>query len=68
MVNPRSNDAVIENPLPDEGPVDRLMRLTANAGFLRSTDGRFYAQVSVGSRTEVYALRSAAFRAWLIDG
>ncbi|MFI5460165.1 MAG: hypothetical protein ACHRXM_32515, partial [Isosphaerales bacterium] len=28
----------------------------------------FYAQVSVGGRREIYALRSAAFRDWLIDG
>ncbi|MFI5461454.1 MAG: hypothetical protein ACHRXM_39135, partial [Isosphaerales bacterium] len=68
MVNPSSNDNVIDNPLEREGPVPVLLRLTANAAFLRSTDGRFYAQVSVGGRPEIYALRSAAFRDWQIDG
>ena len=68
MVNPSSNDETIEKPRKDEGPVEVLLRLTATAGSLRSTDGRFYAQVSVGGRREIYALRSAAFRDWLIDG
>jgi hypothetical protein len=58
----------VENPIEREGPVETLLRLTANAGFLRSTDGRFYAQVAVGGRKEIYPLRSAAFRHWLIDG
>jgi hypothetical protein len=35
---------------------------------LRSTDGRSYAQVSLGGRREIYALRSRAFRDWLIEG
>jgi hypothetical protein len=58
----------IANPQGDEGPVERLMHLTATAGFLRSVDGGFYAQVKVGGHRETYALRSAAFRDWLIDG
>ncbi|MFI5455212.1 MAG: hypothetical protein ACHRXM_07140 [Isosphaerales bacterium] len=68
MVNPSSNDETIEEPQKNEGPAEVLLRLTANAGFLRSTDGRFYAQVSVGGRREIYTLKSAAFRDWLIDG
>src|SRR5260370_22432495 len=51
-----------------EAPVERLLRLTATPRLFRSTDGRCYAQVDAGSRREVYALRSAAFRDWLTDG
>jgi hypothetical protein len=68
MVNASLNHEVIDSPPEYKGPVQVLLRLTANAGLLRSTDGRFYAQVSVGGRREIYALRSAAFRDWLIDG
>src|SRR6476661_845901 len=57
-----------ENFLESEGPVDQLLRLTETAGLLRSTDGRSYARVSVGGRSETHALKSAAFRDWLIDG
>jgi len=67
MVNPSSNDEAIDSPLKDEGPVKVLLRLTETAGFLRSTDGSFYAQVSAAGRREIYALRSRAFRDWLID-
>jgi len=52
MVNPSSNDEAIDNPLEDEGPVKVLLRLTETAGFLRSTDGSFYAQVSAAGRRE----------------
>ncbi|MFI5457282.1 MAG: hypothetical protein ACHRXM_17690 [Isosphaerales bacterium] len=58
----------MNNPLERERPVKALLRLTETAGFLGSTDGRFYARVSVAGRPEIYALRSAAFRDWLIDG
>src|SRR3954471_8230744 len=50
------------------GPVNKLLRLTETAGLLRSTDGRSYARISVGSRCETHALKSASFRDWLIDG
>jgi len=66
MVNPTSYDDAIDNPLKHEGPVKALLRLTATAGLLRSTDARCYARVWVGGRPEVYSLRSAAFRDWLI--
>jgi len=67
MIPASASDETIENPLANEGPVKALLRLTETAGFLRSTDGRFHVRVLVGGRPEIYALRSAAFRAWLID-
>jgi hypothetical protein len=45
-----------------------LSRLAANARLFRSADGRFCAQVPVGDRLEIYQLKSAEFRDWLIDG
>ncbi len=45
-----------------------LLRLAACAQFFRSADGRFFAQVPVGDRLEIFGLRSAAFRDWLVDG
>src|SRR5262249_31009496 len=54
-------------PIDREGPVAALLRLSSAARFSRSTDGRFYAQVQVGGRREVYLLSSAAFHDWLID-
>jgi len=68
MIVPSPNDETIGNPREYEGPVKALLRLTETAGFLHSTDGCFYAQVSKGGRPEILALKSAAFRAWLIDG
>ncbi len=38
------------------------------AQLFRSADGRSCAQVPVGDRLEIYGLRSAGFRDWLIDG
>ncbi len=67
MIAPSPNDETIDNPQEYEGPVKALLRLTETAGFLRSTDGWFYAQVSVGGRRDIYALRSTVFRDWLID-
>ena len=51
-----------------EEPVERLMRLAERAQFFRSTDGRLFARVPVENRSEVYELRSGAFRDWLIGG
>ena len=51
-----------------EEPVKRLLRLTETVGLVRSTDGRSYARVLVGGRCETHALKSQAFRDWLIDG
>ena len=67
MIAPSSNEQTIDNPQPYEGPVQALLRLTETAVLLRSTDGSFHARVAVGSRPEVYALRSAQFRDWLVD-
>jgi len=67
MIVPSLNDETIGNPQAYEGPVKALLRLTETPGFLHSTDGCFYAQVSLGGRPEIHALKSAAFRAWLID-
>jgi hypothetical protein len=50
-----------------EDAVDVLLRVAANARTFRSADGRFHAQVPLGDRHEIYALRSTAFRDWLID-
>ena len=63
-----ATDAATASPLEDkEAPVESLMRLAALARCLRSTDGRLYIQVPVDGRREVYALKSAAFKHWLID-
>jgi hypothetical protein len=48
--------------------VQFLSRLASNAQLFRSADGRFCAQVPVGTRQEIFGLRSAAFRDWLTDG
>jgi len=52
MANSPSSVETIANPQQEQGPVERLMSLTANAGLLRSTDGCFCARVQVGSRHE----------------
>jgi len=67
MIAHSLNAQTIDNPQAYEGPVQALLRLTETAGLLRSTDGSFHARVAVGSRPEVYALRSAQFRDWLLD-
>jgi hypothetical protein len=48
--------------------VQVLSRLAASARLFRSADGRFGAQVPVGGHFEIYGLKSAGFRDWLIDG
>ncbi|MFI5455395.1 MAG: hypothetical protein ACHRXM_08075, partial [Isosphaerales bacterium] len=68
MTAPSPSDETIDNPWEYEGPVKALLRLTETAGLLWSTDGCFYAKVAVGGRPKIYALTSAAFRAWLIEG
>jgi hypothetical protein len=45
-----------------------LSHLASSARLLRSADGRYCAQVPVGDRLEIFKLRSAAFRDWLIAG
>jgi hypothetical protein len=44
-----------------------LTQLASGARLFRSTDGHSCAQVRVGDRLEVYGLRSAGFRDWLIS-
>ena len=68
MIAPSQNHESIANRPEFKGPVKELLRLTATAELLRSTDGCCYAHVSVGGRSETYPIRSAAFRDWLIDG
>src|SRR4029077_18599129 len=48
--------------------VSLLSHLASSAVLLRSADGRLCAQVPVGDRLEIYKLKSAAFRHWLIAG
>ena len=48
--------------------VQVLSRLASHAQLFRSADGRFCARVPVGDRLEIYGLKSAGFRDWLIDG
>jgi len=68
MIAPSSNQQTIDHPQEHEGPVQALLRLTETARLLRSTDGSFHARVAVGARPEVYAIRSAQFRDWLLHG
>ena len=44
-----------------------LTQLASGARLFRSADGHSCAQVRVGDRLEVYGLRSAGFRDWLIS-
>jgi len=39
MASSPSNVETVESAQENEGPVERLLRLTASAGLLRSTDG-----------------------------
>jgi hypothetical protein len=48
--------------------VQLLASVASRARLFRSNDGRFFAQVPVGDRLEVYGLKSAGFRDWLIHG
>ncbi len=50
-----------------DGGVEALLRLASGMRVFRSADGRLHAQVAVGDRREIYGLRSAAFRDWLVD-
>jgi hypothetical protein len=44
-----------------------LTQLASGARLFRSADGHSCAQVRVGDRLEIYGLRSAGFRDWLIS-
>ena len=52
-----------------EGPgADELLfGLAACVPLVRAADGRLHARVPVNGRQEIYALKSPAFRNWLID-
>ncbi len=67
MANASAKNAAIATRRDRESPVKVLLRLTENAGLLRTADGESYAEVSVRGRAETMALRSDAFRDWLID-
>jgi hypothetical protein len=51
-----------------DGAVQILARLASTARLFRSADGHYCAQVPVGSRLEIFSLKSAGLRDWLIDG
>ncbi len=61
-------DGIANEGVETEKTVDVLLRLASCARMYRSPDGRLHAQVPVGDRLEMYGLRSAGFRDWLIDG
>ena len=63
-----TNDAGVDRTRADEGPVKVLLRVAASSRLFRSTDGHLFARVPVESRSEVYGLKSSAFRDWLVDG
>ena len=68
---PVSDASSIEEPdhnLEHVSPVQHLASVASGAKLFRSNDGRFFARVPVGDRFEVYGLKSAAFRDWLIHG
>jgi hypothetical protein len=52
----------------ERAAVERLLRLGGKARFFRAEDGRLFARVPVENRSEVFALKSGAFRDWLIGG
>lgn len=62
------HDPIAGEAVDTEKTVDVLLRLASSARMYRSPDGRLHAQVPVGDRQEMYGLKSAGFRDWLIDG
>ncbi len=65
---PSTSEETGAKPTEPVSPGQVLASLASGARMFRANDGRFFAQVPVGDRFEVYGLRSAAFRDWLIDG
>ena len=57
-----------EHELEHASAVEVLASVASDARLFRSNDGRLFAQVSVGDRLEIYGLKSAAFRDWLVHG
>jgi hypothetical protein len=68
LASTTSLTTVVVNEAERMGSVQVLTQLASNARLFRPADGRFCAQVPVGDRLEIYRLKSAAFRDWLIDG
>jgi hypothetical protein len=62
------HDRIAGSSIDTEKTVAVLLRLASSARMYRSPEGRLYAQVPVGDRLEMYGLKSAGFRDWLIDG
>ena len=60
-----ASDTAMANPMEGEAPVETLVRRTADARCLRSTDDRLYVRVPADARREVHAIRSSAFYYWL---
>jgi hypothetical protein len=56
-----------QQPVKTEGVVDALARMASSASVFRSADGRFFAQVPLDNRHEIYWLQSSAFRDWLVE-
>ncbi len=50
-----------------QSTIEALFELASRGRFFRSLDGRFHAQVPVEDRLEIHGLKTAAFRAWLIE-
>jgi hypothetical protein len=63
-----TSDEASGTPAEQVSPDQVLASLAAGVRLFRSNDGRFFAQVPVGDRLEVFGLKSAGFRDWLIRG
>ena len=63
-----SENAEIKDKIEPEGSLQVLLRLASGAQFFRSSDGRLFAQVPVGTRHEIFGVKSTSFRDWLIEG
>jgi hypothetical protein len=68
MNDSEPEDRIAETSFEQERRIEVLLRLAARAKLFRAADGRLHARVPVGNRHEIYGLRSAAFRDWLIEG
>ncbi len=67
VIPPARVHQIVDGAPKNEGTVDVLMRLAARGRFFRSSDRRLFAQVPVGDRCEIYALKSTTFRDLLIN-
>ena len=64
-----TNEKDVAGRPPEQGPgADELLfGLAECAPLVRAVDGRLHARVPVNGRQEIYALKSPAFRNWLIE-